>query len=198
MCRRIAYRHDPPRTDDEGPRAERTEPSIARYVPYTGSEKECLLASLDRHRDAVLWKCEGLDDDALRRQVLPSGNSILGLVKHLATWEYIWFSRTFSRPTELLPLDGDDESADVRVEPGESTADVIAFFGRARAATDQLIAVLDLDQVGKSIFGDDVSLRWVLIHMLEDTIRHVGHIDIMREMIDGAVGAHRRPELRLG
>jgi uncharacterized damage-inducible protein DinB len=165
---------------------------MARYVPYTGDEKECLLASLDRHRDAVLWKCEGLDDEALRRQVLPSGNSILGLVKHLATREYIWFSRTFSRPTELLPLDGGDESADVRVEPGESTADIVAFFGRARAATDQLVAELDLDQVGKSVFGDDVSLRWVLIHMQEDTIRHAGHIDIMREMIDGAVGAHRR------
>ena len=57
-------------------------------VPYTGDEKTSLTASLDRHRDAVLWKLEGLDDEALRRPVVPSGTSLLGLVKHLAGAEY--------------------------------------------------------------------------------------------------------------
>jgi hypothetical protein len=60
---------------------------VAQQVPYTGDERESLQASLNRHRDAVLWKLEGLDDADLRRAMLPSGNTLLGLVKHLATWE---------------------------------------------------------------------------------------------------------------
>ena len=60
--------------------------------------------SLDRHRDAVLWKLKGLDDAELRRAMLPSGNTLLGLVKHLATWEYAWICGTFGHPTEPLPL----------------------------------------------------------------------------------------------
>lgn len=161
-------------------------------VPLIGSEKECLLASLDRHRNAALWKLEGLDDEALRRTVLPSGNSLLGLVKHLATWEYAWISLTFGHPAEPLPFDDGDEEADVRIGPGESTADILAFFGRARAASDHVISEHDLDDVGTSpLLGMEVSLRWVLIHVLEDTVRHAGHIDVMRELTDGMIGDHR-------
>ena len=67
---------------------------MVQWVPYTGGEKESLQASLNRHRDAVVWKLQGLDDTELRRAMLPSGNTLLGLVKHLATWEYIWICRT--------------------------------------------------------------------------------------------------------
>ena len=63
---------------------------MVQWVPYTGGEKESLQASLNRHRDAVVWKLQGLDDTELRRAMLPSGNTLLGLIKHLATWEYIW------------------------------------------------------------------------------------------------------------
>jgi uncharacterized damage-inducible protein DinB len=61
-----------------------------RRVPFTGGEKESLQVSLDRHRDVVLWKLEGLDDEQLRRPMVPSGTSLLGLVKHLASVEYGW------------------------------------------------------------------------------------------------------------
>lgn len=61
---------------------------MARRVPFTGGEKESLRVALDRHRDVVLWKLEGLDDDALRRPMVPSGTTLLGLVKHLAGVEY--------------------------------------------------------------------------------------------------------------
>jgi len=61
-------------------------------VPFTGGEKESLQVSLDRHRDVVLWKLEGLDDEQLRRPMVPSGTSLLGLVKHLASVEYGWFT----------------------------------------------------------------------------------------------------------
>jgi hypothetical protein len=63
-------------------------------VPFTGDEKQSLQVSLDRHRDAVLWKLEGLGDDDLRRAMTPSGTNLLGLVKHLAAVEYGWFCET--------------------------------------------------------------------------------------------------------
>lgn len=167
---------------------------MAQQVPYTGDEKESLQASLNRHRDAALWKLEGLDDADLRRAMLPSGNTLLGLVKHLATWEYAWICRTFGYPTEPLTLDEGDDYADLRVNPEESTADILAFYARARAAADQVISNVHLDEVGTEMFGDTVSLRWVVIHVLEDTARHAGHIDIMRELIDGMIGFHQRAE----
>ena len=103
-------------------------------VPFTGDEKQSLRVALDRHRDAVLWKLEGLGDDDLRRAMTPSGTNLLGLVKHLAAVEYGWFCDTFGRPTEPLPFDDDDPDADLRVRPDETTEDVLAFYGRARAA----------------------------------------------------------------
>src|SRR5450830_1754241 len=157
-------------------------------VPFTGGEKESLQASLNRQRDVVLWKLEGLDDAALRRPMVPSGTSLLGLVKHLAAVDYSWFCTTFGRETEPLPFDPDDADADLRVNPDETTADIVEFYGRARAASDAAIDELDLDDVGTAWFGDPVSLRWVLIHMIEETAWHAGHLDILRELIDGSTG----------
>jgi uncharacterized damage-inducible protein DinB len=160
-------------------------------VPFTGAEKESLQVALDRHRDAVLWKLEGLGDDDLRRQMTPSGTSLLGLVKHLAAVEYGWFCDTFGRQTEPLPFDDDDPDADLRIEPGETTEDVLAFYARARAAADQAIDELDVEDTGTAWFGEAVTMRWVLIHMVEETARHAGHADILRELIDGMAGDHR-------
>ncbi|HYN71291.1 MAG TPA: DinB family protein, partial [Nakamurella sp.] len=132
-----------------------------RRVPFTGEEKASLRASLDRHRDVVRWKLEGLDDGQLRRPMTPSGTNLLGLVKHLAGVEYGWFCETFGRPTEPLPFVEDDPDADLRVEPHESTADVLAFYDRACAAADQVISELDVEHTGTSWSGETVSLRWV-------------------------------------
>jgi hypothetical protein len=164
---------------------------MVQRVPFTGDEKQSLKVSLDRHRDAVLWKLEGLDDEALRRAMTPSGTNLLGLVKHLAAVEYGWFCDTFGRPAEPMPFDQDDPDADLRVRPDETTGDVLAFYGRARAAADRAIAELELETTGTAWFGDAVSLRWVLIHMVEETARHAGHVDILRELIDGLTGDHR-------
>jgi Protein of unknown function (DUF664) len=164
---------------------------MAKRVPFTGGEKESLHVSLDRHRDAVLWKLEGLDDASLRRAMTPSGTNLLGLVKHLASVEYGWFCDTFGRASESLPFDEADPEADLRVRPHETTEDILAFYGRARAAADRVIDELDLEDTGTAWFGDAVSLRWVLIHMVEETARHAGHVDIVRELIDGLTGDHR-------
>jgi uncharacterized damage-inducible protein DinB len=165
---------------------------MMRNVPYTGDEKDILRYGLDRHRDAALWKLEGLDDEQLRRPMTPSGTNLLGLVKHLAAVEYGWFCEAFGREVEPLPFTDDDPEADMRVTPDESTADVLAFYGRARAAADKVIEELPLDTRGTAWSGQTVSLRWVLVHMIEETARHVGHLDIVRESIDGATGDHNR------
>ncbi|MQA97525.1 MAG: DUF664 domain-containing protein [Streptosporangiales bacterium] len=164
---------------------------MMRRVPPLGGEKESLHVALDRHRDVVVWKLEGLDDERLRRPMTPSGTNLLGLVKHLASVEYGWFCETFGRPVhDELPPVFEVPEADMRAEPGESTADILAFYARARAAADRAIAEIDLDTTGTSWNGRTVSMRWVLIHMLEETARHAGHMDILRELTDGTVGDH--------
>jgi len=91
-----------------------------------------------------------------------------------------------------LPFDlAEDPEADMRPAPGETTDDILSFFARARGAADQVIAELDLEATGTAWFGATVTLRWVLIHVLEDTARHAGHADILRELIDGSTGDHR-------
>ncbi|WP_316528844.1 DinB family protein [Kitasatospora brasiliensis] len=164
---------------------------MSRTVPHRGEEKESLHAALELHRDAVLWKVEGLDDEQLRRPMTPSGTNLLGLVKHLGGAELGWLRTTFGRESGPLPFDIDaDAESDMRVEPHESTADILAFYARARAAANETIREVALDDVGTSWSGDTVSLRWVLIRMIAETARHAGHMDILRELIDGGTGAH--------
>ena len=97
----------------------------------------------------------------------------------------------FGREIEPLPFDDDDPDADLRVRPEETTEDILAFYGRARAAADRVIGEVGMEETGTAWFGDAVSMRWVLIHMVEETARHVGHVDILRELIDGMAGDHR-------
>lgn len=165
-----------------------------REVPYTGGEKESLKAALDRHRDVVLWKLNGLDEEQARRSMTPSGTSLLGLTKHLAAVEYNWFCETFGQETEPLPFRDDDPEADLRIEPGETIEGIVAFYGRARTAADKVIEELALEDRGTAWHGAGVTLRWVLIHMVEETARHVGHMDIVRELLDGATGDHVRED----
>lgn len=161
-------------------------------VPFTGGEKESLKAALDRHRDVVLWKLQGLDEEQVRRPMTASGTSLLGMTKHLAAVEYGWFCETFGREAEPLPFDDDDPDADLRVGPEDTTEAVVAFYRRARAAADLAIEELDVETRGTAWHGATVTLRWVLIHMVEETARHAGHMDIIRELIDGATGDHAR------
>ena len=156
-------------------------------VPLRGDEKTSLRASLDRHRDAVLWKLEGLDEEQARRPLVPSGTSLLGLVKHLAGVEYQWFCHTYGVPTEPLET---DPVADTTPSAGESIGDVVAFYRRACAAADAVLDERSLDDVGTAWFGKQVSLRRVLVVMVEETARHAGHMDVLRELVDASVGAY--------
>ncbi|MGP4088665.1 DinB family protein [Streptomyces sp. KR55] len=160
-------------------------------MPYQGSEKATLRASLDRHRDVALWKLEGLDDEQLRRPMTPSGTSLLGLVKHLGSVEYGWFVETFGREVEPFWFDP-YENEDMAADQGETTEQILAFYSRARAAADRTLDELTLDDLGSPPWrGTTVSLRWVLVHMIEEVARHAGHMDIIRELLDGSTGDHR-------
>ncbi|MCX3060087.1 DinB family protein [Streptomyces beihaiensis] len=158
-----------------------------RHVPYEGGEKESLHVALDRHRDVVVWKLEGLDEERARRALTPSGTSLLGLVKHLASVEYSWFCTTFGRESEPLWFDP-YESEDMAPADDETIDSLLAFYARARAAADRSIAELPLEAVGTAWDGRKVSMRWVLVHMLEETARHAGHMDILRELTDEVTG----------
>jgi uncharacterized damage-inducible protein DinB len=158
--------------------------------PYQSDERATLLAALQSHRDVMVWKLDGLSDEEVRRPMVPSGTNLVGLVKHLANAEYGWFCETFGRPTEPLTDISADPEADMRAAEGEATADIVAFYRRAWAAADATILELPLEATGRSYSGRTVSLRWVLVHMIEDTVRHAGHADILRELIDGGTGHH--------
>ena len=159
-------------------------------MQYADDETTTLRAKLDQERDAVLWKLEDLDEEQVRRPMTPSGTSLLGLVKHLASVEYGWFVETFGRETEPLwfdPYAGEDMTAG----PNETTSQITDFYARARAAADRVLTELPLDTLGKPAWRDDeCSLRWVLVRMTAETARHAGHMDIVRELIDGATGAY--------
>jgi hypothetical protein len=155
---------------------------MALLVPFTGGEKESLKAALERHRDVVLWKVEGLTDEQLRRRMTPSGATMLGIVKDLGNLEYQWFCATFGRPSSAMPAG----------EPNETTAEILTFYGRARAAADEVIDDVFLDAQGRAANGEDVTMRWALIHMVQELARHVGHLDVLRELLDGQTGDRRR------
>jgi hypothetical protein len=145
--------------------------------PRTGStEKEVLQGFLDYLRTSVAAKSEGAPEPQVRTAAVPSGTNLLGLVKHLAHVERFVF----------LGEKVADWPATFRPDPDESVADVVAAYREAVArANDVIAATTDL---AAPLRPDGPSLRWALTHMIEETGRHAGHADILRELIDGATG----------
>ncbi len=159
--------------------------------PSVGGEREMLAGFLDFHRATLLWKLEGLDDEQLRRAMVPSGTSLLGLVKHLAYVERSWFQGVWDGQEVSFPWTTEDPDADWRIEPGETTGDVLAFYKAECDRSREIVAgASSLDEIIEHPRrqGWKLSRRWILIHMVEETARHVGHADILREQLDGAVG----------
>jgi uncharacterized damage-inducible protein DinB len=151
-----------------------------------GTEKEVLLAFLDQQREVVLWKVHGLTDDQMRvRPLGPSRLYLLGLVKHVAAVEQYWLCEVFGGSPEPVSLAASD---DLEIDEDETTESVLAYFDRARAVSDRTIAELDLDTSGTTWLGDTVTLRWAVLHVIEEEARHAGHADLIREQIDGATG----------
>ena len=158
--------------------------------PQVAGETETLEGFLDFQRATLLWKLEGLDDEQLRRPMVPSGTSLLGLVKHLAYVERSWFQLVWAGQKVSFPWTKEDPDADWRIEPDETTADVLALYNAECDRSREIVAAAS--SLGEAVvhprWKEEVSRRWILAHMLEETARHVGHADILREQLDGAVG----------
>lgn len=162
--------------------------------PRLGSERETLRAFLDYHRATLAMKCAGLSDDELRRQSMaPSTLSLLGLVRHLAEVERAWFRRVFedngapmlwSPPGEIDFQAAYDASASSRSEAFSAWEAEVETSRRIERAAGSL------ELTGhQPRWGEDVSLRMVLVHVLLEYGRHNGHADLLREGVDGTVGA---------
>ncbi|MFM9557982.1 MULTISPECIES: DinB family protein [Streptomyces] len=150
---------------------------------------------LQSARDALLWKLEGLSEYDARRPLTPTGTNLLGLVKHTASVELGYLGDTFGRPSEQpLPwLDADAEpNADMWATAAESREDIVGLYRRAWAHADATIEALPLDTVGRVPWWpdgrDEVTLHHAVVRVIADTHRHAGQADIVRELIDGAVG----------
>jgi uncharacterized damage-inducible protein DinB len=158
--------------------------------PHAGTEKDVQLGFLDFQRATILWKADGLNDEALRRPHAPSGLTLLGLVKHLAYVERWWFQRTFLGTEVPFPWTKDDPDADWRVEEDETTEAIRKLYRQEIAIANRIIADHDLDTPARYVTPSHagLQLRWIVAHMIEETARHCGHADLMREAIDGQVG----------
>ncbi len=153
--------------------------------PRTGTEKELLVAFLDQQRDVVIWKLEGLTNSQLRQRSTPSGVSLLALAKHVAAVECYWLSEIFGRPLGVWRAEANDE---VELDPDDTLDSVLTFYARARTASNHAIGELDLERTALTWLGDTVSFRWAILHVIEETARHAGHADLIREHIDNTTG----------
>lgn len=170
--------------DIDDPR--RTEPD------FSLGDRDMLEGWLEFHRTTLLLKCEGLDAEQLRRR--PVGTSRLslhGLVRHMAEVERHWFARRLgARPDEPEVFPGShavDDGEFIDLESADYAADLATWEAEC-ASSRRRAAGLVLDHGVALPDGRPLTLRWVYVHMIEEYARHNGHADLIREMIDGAVG----------
>jgi hypothetical protein len=160
--------------------------------PPTAGERETLEAFLDWYRATIRLKATGVADDDARRRLVPSATTLGGIVKHLRWVELNWFEVVLagrdraSLPTP--PWTDDDPDADFRMEPHETLDELLELYDAQCARSREIAATRGLDDVGRHRRLGQVSLRWIYVHMIEETARHAGHADILRELTDGATG----------
>jgi Protein of unknown function (DUF664) len=158
--------------------------------PMTGDERTMLKVWLDYQRATLLWKCEELDGAALvRRGVPPSSLTLLGLVRHMALVEWWWFDHVFAGSPSPEPISTqEDRDADFNdLDPARAMADV-ELFQRQCDVSRAIADAASLETLAASTEKPPLSLRWIMVHMIEEYARHNGHADLLREQIDGAVG----------
>jgi uncharacterized damage-inducible protein DinB len=156
--------------------------------------KETLVYYLGRQRESVLWKVDGVSERELRMPMTATGTNLLGLVKHLAGVEAGYFGECLGRPwPEPMPWADEDAevNADMWATADESPAQIIDLYRRVIAHADETIAGLPLDAPGHVPWWNpqETTLYRLLVHTTAETARHAGHLDILRETIDGNRGA---------
>jgi Protein of unknown function (DUF664) len=144
-------------------------------------ERETLQALLQYQRDSLIRKITGAGEAEARRPVVGSGTTLLWLVKHMARAEIVWVVVRFAGQDVPVPDDA--------LQAGDTIPGVVSGYRAAWARADAITRAASLDEPGRGPVGDSpVNLRWVLMHLLEETARHAGHADILRELIDGTTG----------
>ena len=149
---------------------------------FEGDEREALHALLQYQRTSLVRKVSGISEQAARQEYVGSGTSLLWLVKHMARAEAIWILRRFAGTDAGVPDD--------TLQPSDTLASAVATYEQMWRTVDGVVAgAVSLDESCRDV-GDEapVNLRWVLMHLLEETARHAGHADILRELIDGQTG----------
>jgi len=144
-------------------------------------ERDTLLTLLQYQRESVVRKLDGLTEADARSSTVESGTSLLWLVKHLTRAEALWVVRRFAARDEGLESDV--------LEGGDTVASVIAGYQEGWELVDDIVDRHSLDDVAAELEGlSPVNLRWILMHLLEETARHAGHADMLREQLDGEIG----------
>lgn len=171
--------------------ADRTDP------PLAAGEMETLRGFLDYQRDTLRWKCSGLTSDQLGVPMPHSVSEVPltlgGLVKHMVLVESWWFNQTFAggfaKPSWLDEADLDDPNWEFTTASSDSPERLFSWLEEAQRVTDQILDDADLAAPAAASTWDRApSLRWILVHMIEEYARHNGHADLIRESIDGATG----------
>jgi hypothetical protein len=147
-----------------------------------GDERSTLLGLLQFQRESFVRKVHGIDDDLARWSPVPSGTTLLWLAKHLSMAEEVWLRHRFTG--ELAR----DEVFDHTVRPGDTLAAALDRYRETWASSDAIVAAAGLEDLARLEPEDPVNLRWILGHLLEETARHAGHADVLRELIDGRTG----------
>ncbi|UNZ21053.1 DinB family protein [Streptomyces sp. 891-h] len=160
--------------------------------PKFGTERDMLRAFLEYHRATLAMKCEGLGDEGLRQQsVPPSTLSLLGLVRHMAEVERAWFRRVFE-DNDAPMVWSDEIDFQAAYDASASTREEAFAAWEAEVENSRRIEreAESLDRAGyQPRWGEEVSLRMVMVHVLLEYGRHNGHADFLREAVDGTVGA---------
>jgi hypothetical protein len=164
---------------------ERIEPAV------TGSEPDVLLSMVEYYRGTTLMKCQGLSDEVLARRAVPASTlSPLGILRHLTLVERYWFEQVFlGRDLEPLYLREDAEDADFNDLASSPVRDVVARYLQQCDTSRTVAREHGLDEVAaRQRKGAEVNLRYIAVHMVDEYGRHCGHLDLLRESIDGATG----------
>ena len=168
-----------------------TAPPVTRTPPpNTGDEWTMLTGFLDWQRVTLLWKCAGLTGEQLaERSAPPSDLSLLGIVRHMAAVERGWFRRRF-RGEDVEALYGTEVPRTAGfhdTDPAQAEADFARLQEEVERARQAVVGA-SLDDTFLHSERGELSLRWALLHMIEEYARHLGHADLLRERIDGSVG----------
>lgn len=156
---------------------------LAPEPPTVAGERDTLLAFLDYYRSVVVRKVDGLDHEGLTMSPVESGTCLGGLIKHLAYVERRWFQARWAGLAVLFP----PREEEFRVGEGEGADDLIEFYRTECGQSRDVISRASLDETRTTPRGE-TTMRWLLVHMIEETARHAGHADLIREMVDGSTG----------